>query len=268
MELIRLQTKIFKPNFDLFEGILEALTRNKHTLHEKDVLIVNSKIVAVSQGRVRVLNTIEKNKKVPADFRTNVSPVKEMRKSHYGKGAEDPRFVQLVMQEADVVVPGSMLLTIKNGIFTPAAGIDRSNSPDGTVVLWPHEPWAVAWQLNKKLRTHFKLKNCGIVIIDSTCQPLRAGTSGVALSWAGFEGVEDARGVKDIYGKPLTVTKKAVADNLASAAQILMGEAAEKVPLVLARNIPVKFSQKKPRKNAGSINPDACLYTQLYTNLI
>ncbi len=255
MELIRLHTKVFTPNFDLFSGILEALLKNKQMLREKDILIVNSKIVAVSQGRVRELDGI-------------ASPVKEIRKTHYGKGIEDPRFVELVMNEADTVIPGPMLLTIKNGIFTPAAGIDRSNSPQNTVVLWPNEPWNVAWELFTKLKKHFKLKNLGVVIVDSTCQPLRAGTSGVALSWAGFEGVEDARGQKDIYKKPLTVTKKAVADNLACAAQILMGEAAEKVPLVVVKNSPVKFSQKKPKKNEGTIKPDACLYAQLYTNFI
>ncbi len=264
MELIRLRTKIFKPNFDLFEGILEAITRNKQTLKEKDILVVNSKIVAVSQGRVRELES-KRNRELENKGNTKS---KIPQKSHYGTGTEDPRFTNLVMQEADTVIPGSMLLTIKNGIFTPAAGIDRSNSPQGTVVLWPDSPWETAWELRAQLKAHYELKKLGVIIVDSTCQPLRSGTSGVALSWAGFEGVEDARGVKDIYGKPLTVTKKAVADNLACAAQLLMGEAAEKVPLVLARNVPTQFSQKKPKKNAGTIKPDACLYAQLYTNLI
>ncbi len=255
MELIRLQTKIFAPKFDLFSGVIEAILKNKKQLSEKDILIVNSKIVAVSQGRVVSLATLP----LPAK--------KTKAKSHYGIGTEDPRFVALVQQEADTVVPGHMLLTIKNGIFTPAAGIDRSNTPDGSVVLWPKDPWHVAFTLAKKLRAHFKLKNIGVVLVDSTCQPLRAGTSGVALAWAGFKGVEDVRGKKDIYKKPLTVTRKAVADNLACAAQLLMGEADEKSPLVIVRDVPAQFTTAKPSKTDGSVSMKDCLYSGLYKNV-
>lgn len=268
MEFIRLRTKVFKPNFNLLDGIVEALKRNKQKIREKDVLIVNSKIVALSQGRIVELSNIPIDDSEKSSLTNQKIQQKIPLKSHYGIGTEDPRFVSLVMKEADTVITGSMLLTIKNGIFTPAAGIDRSNSPFGTVTLWPNEPWEVAWNLYKKIKKHFSLKNIGIVIVDSTCQPLRAGTSGVALSWAGFEGVEDVRGKKDIYRNPLTVTKKAVADNLACSAQILMGEANEKIPLVLARNAPLKFSQKIPDPTKATIKPDACLYSQLYTNYI
>lgn len=255
MELIRLRTKIFTPNFDLFSGIIEALSKNKQQLSEKDILIVNSKIVAVSQDRVVNLDSLPLPTK------------KTAKKSHYGMGTEEPCFVALVQKEADIVVPGHMLLTVKNGIFTPAAGIDRSNTPEGSVVLWPKDPWKVSFELCKKLRSHFKLKNVGVVIVDSTCQPLRAGTSGVALAWAGFKGVEDVRGKKDLYGKKLTVTRKALADNLACAAQILMGEANEKSPLVIARKVPAQFTATKPSKTAGSVSLKDCLYSGLYKNV-
>jgi F420-0:gamma-glutamyl ligase len=84
-------------------------------------------------------------------------------------------------------------------------------------------------------------KKVAVLIVDSGLAPLRKGTTGLALSVAGFEPVRDERGEKDTYGKPLVITQHAVADDLASAAHILMGEAAEKTPVVLIKEAPVKF---------------------------
>lgn len=252
MELIRLRTKIFGQNFDLVRAVIDALSENKELLKNKDILIVNSKIVAVSQGRVVKLASVKPSK---------------IKKSHYGKGIEDARFVALVKQEADIMISGEMLLTIKNGIFTPAGGVDTSNTPQGTAVLWPEDAWKIASKLHKALKKEQKLAHLGIIITDSTCLPLRAGTSGVALAWAGFEGVEDVRGKKDIYGKELTVTRKAVADNLACAAQLLMGEADEKIPLVIARNAPITFTNRPIKSGSGSVSFKDCLYSELYKEL-
>lgn len=249
LEIYSLKSPILQNNFNLLKTIESLLSKSKLNLKNGDILILSSKIVALAQGRVVNLNKI-----VPS------SAAKKLNKTHYGKGKEDPRVIKLVIQEADKVFPGKMLLTLKDGILIPSAGIDRSNAPENYAILWPKKPWETAQNLHAKLSKKFKLKKLGVVIIDSHCQPLRWGTTGIALSWAGFEGVEDCRGEKDIFGKPLKVTKKAVADNLSSTALLVMGEAAERIPFALARGANVKFTNLMQKKSEVFIRPNDCLF--------
>ena len=97
-----------------------------------------------------------------------------------------------------------------------------------------------------------------MIIGDSRTHPLRWGCVGIAIGCSGIEAVEDVRGKKDLYGKPLKVTKKkAVADNIASAAQMLMGECDESVPMVVMRNASVEI---KEVEGIPTISPEECLY--------
>lgn len=254
MDLHPIKTDTLKNPFDLITTIEKYLKKNSLKLRNGDILIISSKIVALSQGRIVDLSKITPRKKA-----------KNIKKSRYGIHKEDPRITELVLREADYVVPGSMLLSIKDNIFIASAGIDASNAPAGQVILWPKNAWAVT----KKIWMHFKsiskLKKFGVIICDSHCTPLRWGVSGISLSWAGFEGIEDARGEKDIYGNPLIVTRKAVADNLSSAALILMGEGSERIPMVLARNVPAKFTSR-PQGNPKeiSMNPKDDIFSGIY----
>lgn len=159
-------------------------------------------------------------------------------------------------------------LTITQGCFIPFAGIDQSNAPKGMAILWPKNPFASAARLQKNLAAHFHLKRLGILIADSTCHPLRRGTGGLAIGWAGFVGVEDERGKKDLYGKKLRITQKAVADNLSSAALLLAGEAAERTPFVIFRGAPVRFTNRKIDPTDALISPDQCLFRSLYPKKI
>lgn len=101
-----------------------------------------------------------------------------------------------------------------------------------------------------------KLKNFGVIISDSTCAPLREGVHGIAIGYAGFEGIEDCRSKKDIYGQKIHVTKRAVADGLADAALLVMGETDEKKPFALIRNAPVTFSNKNVRYKKMPLKSD------------
>lgn len=249
LEIYPLRSPVLKKDFNLLKAIESVLSKAELNLKDGDILILSSKIVALSQGRVVDLNKI-----------TPSAAAKKLNKTHYGKGKEDPRVIEIVLREADKIFPGKMLLTLKDGILIPSAGIDFSNAPEGFAILWPKNPWKTAQNLRAALVQKFKLKKLGIVIIDSHCQPLRWGTTGIALSWAGFLGVEDCRGEKDIYKKPLKVTKKAVADNLASSALLVMGEAAEKIPFALIRNAPVKFTARMQKKSEVFIRPKDCLF--------
>lgn len=254
IEIHPIKTEILEKNFDLADTISKYLVKNGQTFKNGDILVLSSKIVSVSQGKVVDLSTIKVSKKA-----------KSFKRTRYGRGKEDPRIIELVLREADVVLPGTMILTLKDGILIPEAGIDLSNIPDGFAVVWPKNPWQTAEDLRKKLCSKFNLKNFGVVICDSHCQPLRWGTTGIAISWAGFEGVEDARGQKDIHGKALKITKKAVADNLSSSALLVMGEAGEKIPFVVIRNAPVKFTTRRQKKNEICVNPRDCIFGGIYS---
>lgn len=174
-------------------------------------------------------------------------------------------FKKLVKKEADhVFEEGDMVITLKNKILIPNAGIDNSNTPKGMVVLWPKDPFGSARAFRGKLKGKFGLKKLGIVISDSHCQPLRSGTTGIAIAWAGFEGVQDVRGTKDLYGKKMAYTQIAVADDIASAGNILMGETDASTPFVIVRGAPVKFTEKKFSEDDYFISPKECIYNNFY----
>lgn len=214
--------------------LAQALEQNESSLKSGDILVIASKIVAYSQGLLRQVAS-------PEDFR------------------------KLIREEADQVLDeGDMVLTMKNRILIPNAGIDNSNTPDGEVVLWPKDPFKAAQELRKALMEKYGLAELGIVVSDSHCQPLRTGTSGIAIGWAGFEGVQDERGAKDLFDREMVYTKIAVADNLASAATLLMGETNASIPLVIARDFEARFTEKNFKEADYFVTPEDCIYKPLY----
>ncbi|MEM2915722.1 MAG: coenzyme F420-0:L-glutamate ligase, partial [Candidatus Bathyarchaeia archaeon] len=158
----------------------------------------------------------------------------------------EPSFIELVLEESDKVYGGvrRALLTLKNNILIANAGIDHANAPVDCVALWPFDANRTARDVRKRI---LKLtgKKIGVIITDSRTTPLRMGTIGLALGTAGFDPIIDLRGKPDIYGKKLKITRLAVADSLACAANILMGESNNKTPAVLVRGAPVKIYEKK-----------------------
>lgn len=225
-----LKSKIITPEDNLFEVLQKSLKKSGE-LKDGDVIVITSKVVAITQGRVIKI----KNKK---------------------------QFNALVRKEADKFYDHT--LTLKDGIFIAWAGIDRSNIPNGYGVLWPKKPFKVAEEIQKKLRKAWKLKKIGVMITDSCCVPLRRGVHAVTLGYFGYEGVEDLRGKKDIYGKKLKVTQRAVADNLANAAQLIMGESRERMPFAIISNAPVQWSNKKVPKKCLLIDAKKCLFAPMY----
>lgn len=233
MQTFGLESYIIKPNADLIQTIWQVFKINKIRPLNGDILVVSSKIVALCQGCLAKIEA-------------------------------DKDFLNLVKKQADKFFGGKIPLTLKENILIPQAGIDRSNAPKGFVVLWPKNPWQIARKSQKAVCEKFGLKKFGIVISDSHCQPLRWGVTGIAVAFAGFVGVEDIRGKKDLFKRPLKITKKAVADNLASSALLMMGEAAEKTPFVLVRGAPVKFTSRLQKKSEIFIKPKKCLFAPLY----
>lgn len=213
--------------------VLEGALK-KGDVKNGDILAITSKVVAVTQGRV-----------------AQISNEKE--------------FNALVGLESDEIVGGKKVtLTVKNGIFTPWAGMDRSNTKKGTVVLWPKHPYKTAREVEQWLKKTFRLQKVGVVIVDSFCAPLRKGVTGIALAHSGFIGVNDKRGTKDLYGNSLKFTQEAVADSLATMANLVMGQGNEKTPFAVIRNARVEFTNKKTSQRDLTMNKRDCLYEPFY----
>jgi coenzyme F420-0:L-glutamate ligase len=251
MQITAIQTPLIQSGDNLLSVFIQALDE---PLLAGDVITVVSKVVALEQGRVVDLATIE-----PSEAALTLSPAY-------------PVLAELLLREADAVLGGvagiPFFLTLKGGLLTPNAGVDRSNAPAGSAILWPHDPWGWARTFWEGLRAHFGLTELGVVVTDSHLTPLRRGVTGIALAWAGFEGIESQIGATDLYGSPLTVTEKAVADDLASATVLLTGEADERLPFTRVRGAPVRFTERVIDPREAAIDPTLDLYAVTYGETI
>ncbi len=232
MQITPIKTRIFKEKEDLFSFILEQV---KH-INENSILVVTSKIVALSEGRTALYKN-EKQK------------------------------ITLIKKESDFTFKTKIVwLTFKDGMVMANAGIDESNAK-GKLIFLPKDSFKSAEILRKKLMQHFQLKNLGILITDSRLLPLRAGAVGMAVGYAGFEGVRNYIGKKDIFGRVLKMSKTDVADSLATSAVFCMGEGKEQQPLVLINDAPVCFV-KKINKKELKISPNKDLYLPLFGSIL
>lgn len=214
-------------------------------LQDGDILVVSSKFIAVSEGRVVDLGTV-----VASDFARS-----EARKLNI-----QPELCELVIRESDDVIGGvsGFMLTLKEGLLTPNAGIDKSNVEHGKVVLYPRNPLESATALVDEMRFRRGVE-IGVVVSDSRLMPTRKGTVGVALASAGVESVVDLRGKPDLFGNVLKVTSQAIADDLCSGAQIVMGEADESVPIVLVRGLSGRAGRGYGM-SSFAVDPEQCVY--------
>ena len=219
MRVEPIKTRIFKEGENLATFIEEHVPR----LQEGSILVVASKIVALAEGR------------------TVAKPVKE----------ED-----LIQQESEWMrhVWGKWWLTVRDGTIVVNAGIDESNvypnpkGAGGKLILLPKDSFTSAKRLYSSILQNYGIRNCGIIITDSRIMPLRAGVVGVALGYAGFRGVRDYRGTPDLFGRAMEVTQTDVADSLATAATLVMGEGSESQPLAVIEDAPVEWTDVVDRE--------------------
>ena len=242
LQVLGIKTDLIKPGDDLADELEKAMAGAGLMLQDGDILVVSESTLATAEGRVVSLEDIDP------------SPLARLMARRYLK---DPREMQLILQESDRIVGGipGVVLTLREGFLYPNAGIDNSNAPPGSVVLFPSDPLASACQIRQRLS---KGRDIAVIIGDSRTHPLRLGCVGVALACAGLDAVEDARGQKDLFGRELKITRKAVADNLVSAAQIVMGEGDEGVPAAIIRDAPLSLSGSE--EPIPSIPPQDCMY--------
>ena len=235
-------SSIKRDKFDLFRSITTSGLKFKNG----DIIVVSSKYVSMSEGRVLKLSKIKVSKKA------------QVLATRFHM---DPKIAEITIRESDYIFGGlpGFLLSIRDGMIAPNAGIDKSNVPPGFVILYPNDAFTSADNLRFKFLIYRKIR-VGVVIADSRLMPTRIGTVGVAIACSGFEPVEDERGKKDLFGNILRVTLKAVADGLAATGVAVMGEGSESIPAVIIRGFKVTPTDRKLSKDDMTIDPSQDIY--------
>jgi len=216
---------------DLVVSILNSLTLTNITLKENDILVLAQKIVSKSEGRIIDLSSVR--------------PSLEAKKIA-DKCEKDPRLIELILQESKDIIrvrPGTIIVEHRLGFICASAGIDHSNvtflntESENFVLLLPENPDLSAQIIRKRIKELFGI-NIGVMIIDSHGRAWRLGVVGVSIGFSGIPGIINMRGQPDLFGGKLRITEISAADELAAAASMVMGQAAEGFPIIHVRGFP------------------------------
>jgi len=230
---------LIKPGDDLGALLIEALRRSRIVPQDKDVIIVAQKVVSKAEGRYVDLKTV-----VPSP--RAIALAKEVNK--------DARLVETILAESSEIVRQKrdvLIVVHRLGFIMANAGIDQSNvAGEGSdqALLLPRDPDVSAAGLKARLDREFGV-DLGVIINDSFGRPWRFGVVGVALGAAGLPVVRNLIGIPDLFGRKLRVTEIAVADEIAAAASLLMGQGAEGQPAVHLRG----FEWNEPAASASTL---------------
>jgi coenzyme F420-0:L-glutamate ligase/coenzyme F420-1:gamma-L-glutamate ligase len=211
------------PGDDLPQLIAEAIKRQDLRIGDGDIFVVAHKIVSKSEGKIVRLDSIQPSQRA------------EQWAAEYQK---DPRVIELVLSEASRIVRmerGVIVAETRHGFVCANAGVDVSNAPEGMAILLPDDADRSAGALQAALEKMFGV-HLAVIIADSFGRPWREGLVNVALGVAGIAPLADYRGTHDTSGKTLQATVIAQADELASAAELVMGKI-DRVPVAILRGV-------------------------------
>jgi len=218
-----------EPNTNIIDLVLESTVINDY-----DILIFSQKIISKNEGRIVDLSSVN-----PSLLASGIA-------SSYGK---DPRLVELILSESKRIVrmqESVIIVESNHGFVCANAGIDESNVRDGYVTMLPEDPDQSADKLKKQIEQRTK-KNTAVIISDTFGRPFRLGQANIAIGIAGMEPIIDYKGKPDTFGKILQVTAIAVADELCSASELVMGKV-QNCPVAIVRNFKFDFSDAKIQK--------------------
>jgi len=221
MELTGVKLPLVSEADDLVSMILEATD-----IEDEDVVVITEKIVSKAEGRVVELEGIS-----PSGDAVKLA----------SKTGKDPRVAEAILRESkEVLRTGENFIITRtgHGLICANAGVDSSNVERGRIKLLPEDPDRSAERLRSEIARRTG-KRIGVIIADSFGRPFRQGSVGVAIGCSGIRCLWDRRGEKDLYGKELLTTRVATGDQIASAAALLMGEAGERIPVVIVRGLDV-----------------------------
>lgn len=220
----------------LADILLNSIKAASLELQDNDILVLAQKIVSKAEGRMVNLATV-----TPSAHAIELAPQVD----------KDARLLELILQESNEVLrvrKGVIVVEHKLGFVCANAGIDHSNvmgegdTTEEYVLLLPEDPDASAAKLREEIK-QITGKTIGVMIIDSHGRAWRNGTVGICIGVSGLPSLIDERGWKDLFGYTLKATIVAVADELAAAASLVMGQAAEGTPAVLVRGYPYPLGE-------------------------
>lgn len=220
---------LVRPGDDLAELVLTGLAASGETLRTGDVVVLAQKVVSKAEGRTVDLRAVQ-----PSQRALELA----------GVAGKDPRLVQLVLDESAEVLrvhPGLIVVEHRLGFVAANAGIDQSNvnsdGGDAQALLLPADPDRTCEMIRRTLEQRTGA-DAAVLIIDSFGRAWRNGTIGTAIGLSGMPGLLDLRGQPDLFGRQLQTTEVGIADELAAAASLVMGQAGEGRPVVIARGVP------------------------------
>lgn len=216
-----------RPGDDISAIISDAVARSIHGLQDGDIVVVTHKIVSKAEGRLVDLDSV-----TPSPFAQEFA----------GKWDKDARQVEVVLRESERIVRmrnGLIIAETRHGFVCANAGVDASNASEGQVCLLPLDPDASAADIRDQMISRYFADTAdepalGVIVTDSFGRPFRSGIVNVAIGVAGMSPVSDYRGQFDPAGYELRATVLAVADELASAAELVMHKIAQ-VPVAVVR---------------------------------
>jgi coenzyme F420-0:L-glutamate ligase/coenzyme F420-1:gamma-L-glutamate ligase len=200
---------------------IASLICERFSFENGDILSLASTVYSKAKGYVRDLSTV-----IPSEKARKIAT----------RDHEDPRFVQVVLDEAvEVLVEKPFILSqMSYGHVGVRSGVDRSNIKDGFVILLPPNPMAGADEVRERVQNIAEV-SVGVIITDTVGRAFRRGQTGNAIGWSGLHAIRDFRGDTDLFGHPLLITEEAVVDEIAGFANFVMGESDQGIPAVVFR---------------------------------
>jgi len=224
---------------DIISNIIyEALRTNKVILEDGDLIVIAQSIISKSNGRIRDLKDITPSDKALKLFKNIAPKIKSE-----GLPKKGPELIQVILEESKQILKAEhVLITETNHGFVCAnAGVDKSNVKGKNYVsLLPKNSDKDAEKIRISLK-NLTNKDIGVIITDSFGRPFRVGSVGVAIGVSGINPILDKRGFKDLFGYELETTIIGHVDNIASAAQLIMGESNEGLPIVIIKGYKYEF---------------------------
>lgn len=232
---------IVKEGNNLAELLCKAAEKQGTPIQDGDIIVITHVIVSRAEGRILNLDKIK-----PSEFAKKIAEPYE----------KDPALVEIVLREAVNIVrmgDGKLITETKQGFVCANSGVDKSNVPGERVVaLLPANPDISAQKIREDIRN---LTGCDVAVIisDTHGRPLREGEINIAIGVAGLKPIRDRRNEKDLFGYVLRVKQTAIADELASAAELVIGQADEGIPVAIIRGY--KYPKSEDAKATELIRP-------------
>lgn len=232
---------IVKRGDDLAELIWQAAKKQGTKIQEDDIIVITHVIVSRSEGNVVNLNSIR-----PSQFAKSVA--KRINK--------DPKLVEVIFQESEGIVrmrDGKLITETKQGWICANSGIDRSNvHVKDNIALLPENADQSAQRIRRRIK-ELTDRDVAVIISDTHGRPLRRGEINIAIGIAGIEPLRDRRGEEDLFGYTLKVKRTAIADELSSAAELVIGQANEGIPVAIIRGY--SYAKSEDAKATELIRP-------------